>query len=269
MGLDVAFPSKTSAGLAYRSGSLCRVSTGDQELAKTRQKRVDGLTRSDKARITRLRAKLLDWFTENGRALPWRSPGTSTYEKICAEVLLQRTRAETVARFYGTFFDRYPGWNDLAAAPIEDLKEFLKPIGLWRRRAVSINALASYAAEHGGCFPLGRTELSKVPAVGQYVANAILLFQHGVSSPLVDVNMARVLERYLRPRKLADIRHDPWLQEAAHWLVKCDDPVRVNWATLDFAALICRERSPLCLECPFRSRCNFARELHGVTAGRR
>lgn len=116
------------------------------------------------------------------------------------------------------------------------LEEVLRPIGLWRRRAVSIKSLATYAAEHDGIFPSDERELSRVPAVEQYVSNAIMLFQHGKARPLVDVNMARVLERYLRPRRLADIRHDPWLQEASHWLVDCDDPVRVNWAALDFAA---------------------------------
>ena len=219
------------------------------------------LTRSDKARISRLRASLLDWFDVHGRDLPWRSPTASTYEKICVEVLLQRTRAETVAAIYAGFFARYPGWRELALAPISELEDVLKPIGLWSRRARSINALATYAAEHEGVFPSKREELAKVPAVGQYVANAILLFQHGVPSPLVDVNMARVLERYLRPRKLADIRHDPWLQQAAHWLVRCDDPVRVNWATLDFAAATCRARNPACLDCMFRARCNFSRNL--------
>ena len=212
-------------------------------------------------RITRLRSKLLDWFTEYGRDFPWRSHRASTYEKICVEVLLQRTRAETVAGVYRVFFDRYRDWEELAKAPIEELENTLKPIGLWKRRAISFNALANYAARCNGFFPSERAELARVPAVGQYVAIAILLFQHGEPSPLVDVNMARVLERYLRPRKLADIRHDPWLQEAAHWLVKSSEPVRVNWAMLDFAALTCRARNPSCNSCAFQSRCNFAFKL--------
>ncbi|MES0826581.1 hypothetical protein [Ruegeria sp. SCP11] len=225
------------------------------------------LTRSEKARISRLRTTLLNWFANNGRDFPWRSSDASDYEKICVEVLLQRTRAETVANFYGAFFDKYPGWEDLAEAPIQELEDAMKPIGLWRRRAVSVNALANYAAERDGQFPSKRCHLAKVPAVGQYVANAILLFQHGVPSPLVDVNMARVLERFLRPRKLADIRHDPWLQEAAHWLVNCSDPVSVNWAMLDFAATVCRAKSPHCLSCAVLSRCNFAINLRGGKVG--
>src|SRR5690606_16413449 len=97
------------------------------------------------------------------------------------------------------------------------------------------------------------------PAVGQYVSNAISMFQHGRATPLLDVNMARVIERYLRPRRLADIRHDPWLQQAAHWLVKSASPERVNWAVLDFAALVCEARNPACASCPVNARCNYAR----------
>jgi A/G-specific adenine glycosylase len=174
--------------------------------------------------------------------------------------LLQRTRAETVAKVYGAFFASYPDWESLAAAPISDLEEVLKPIGLWRRRARSISALASYAAEHDGLFPDKEADLAKVPAVGQYVANAIQLFQHGKTKPLVDVNMARFLERYLRQRRMADIRHDPWLQEACHWLVQHEDPIKVNWAVLDHAALLCRARNPMCSSCTLAKRCNFAKQ---------
>jgi A/G-specific adenine glycosylase len=70
------------------------------------------------------------------------------------------------------------------------------------------------------------------------------------------VNMARVIERFVRPRSLADIRYDPWLQEAAHWLVRRDSK-EVNWAVLDFAALICRPRNPVCEACPVRGRCSY------------
>ncbi|WP_171170410.1 hypothetical protein [Ruegeria sp. HKCCA0370] len=216
------------------------------------------LTRSEKLRISHLRVNLLSWFDKNGRDLPWRSLDANEFERICVEVLLQRTRAETVAGMYRNFFSRYPSWNAIALAPVEELECVLKPIGLWRRRARSLRALASYAAEQDGHFPSNPCALAKVPAVGQYVGNAILLFQHGQPRPLVDVNMARVLERYLRPRRLADIRHDPWLQEAAHWLVKCANPIRVNWAVLDFAAGLCRARNPRCNECCMLKKCDFA-----------
>lgn len=224
----------------------------------------DQLTRGEKSRITRARGKLLAWFKVHGRDFPWRKPSASQYERICVEVLLQRTRAETVAGMYVAFFERYPDWPSLASATNEELEQALKPIGLWRRRAKSIGALATYASTYRGEFPSLERELAAVPAVGQYVANAIQLFQHDRRKPLVDVNMARFLERYLRPRRLADIRHDPWLQAACHWLVDCTDPISVNWAVLDHAAITCRARKPLCGTCIFRRTCSYSK--HSIRA---
>ena len=141
--------------------------------------------------------------------------------------------------------------------PVEELEQFLKPLGLWKRRAASLHALASYAAEHDGMFPNRYENLLDVPAVGQYVAHAILMFQHGKRFPLIDVNMARVVERFVRPRRLADIRYDPWLQQACKWLVRRGEPKLVNWSVLDHAALTCRARNPDCQSCPVSSRCAF------------
>ncbi|MEQ8599911.1 MAG: hypothetical protein RLP98_08290 [Devosia sp.] len=213
-------------------------------------------------RITRIRTALVRWFEDHGRDLPWRALRASTFEKICVEVLLQRTRAETVAGIYESFFERFPNWASLAAAKREELETHLKPIGLWKRRAVSIQGLATYADARGGLFPSDAREHAAIPGVGQYVSNAILLFQHGEARPLLDVNMARVLERVVRPRVLADIRHDPWLQEAAEWLVKHDRPEIVNWAILDYAAAFCKARSPSCGECRLKHSCSWSnREL--------
>lgn len=216
---------------------------------------LDPLTRGQKVRITRLRHRLLDWYAVHGRDLPWRHDRANTFERICVEVLLQRTRAETVAKVYPAFFGRFRSWADIAGASVEELEEHFKPIGLWQRRARSMKALSTFAAERGGQFPTTVEGLTHVPAVGQYVANAILVFQHGENRPLLDVNMARLIERYVRPRRLADIRFDPWLQEAAHWLVRGDKPVDINWAVLDFASATCTARNPRCSACPVARRC--------------
>ena len=219
----------------------------------------DLLTRGEKQRITRFRGHLLDWYEQYGRDFPWRRPEASVFEKICVEVLLQRTRAETVSAIYKSFFTTFKDWSDIAKSPVVEIEIYLKPLGLWKRRARSIKGLATYAAKREGVFPVTDVELARIPAVGQYMANAILLFQHNQPRPLLDVNMARVLERYLRPRRLADIRYDPWLQAAAHWLVRCDQPKQVNWAILDLGSTICAAQTPRCEICKFRAWCNTGR----------
>ena len=216
------------------------------------------LGNGEKRKLTLLAADLVEWYEQGGgRSFPWRKPGTPLYQLVCVEVLLQRTRAETVAGFYDRFFQRFPGWQELAVAQKDELEDFLKPIGLWKRRAMSLRGLATYAAKHDGIFPDRYEDLIKVPAVGQYVAHAILMFQHGERVPLLDVNMARVVERFVRPRRLADIRHDPWLQQACKWLVRRGDPRTVNWSVLDHAARTCRARNPDCQSCLVASRCAF------------
>lgn len=226
----------------------------------------DHVTPGEKRKLTRLAKDLKHWAKVNGRDFPWRSSEANTYQQVIVEVLLQRTTATAVAELFEAFVAKYPSWSQLASAKVEDLEGFLRPLGLWRRRAQSLLGIAKYAAENEGQFPSDPREHRQIPAVGQYVSNAILQFQHGQPAPLLDVNMARVIERFVHPRKLADIRYDRWLQDAAHWLVR-QDPREVNWAVLDFAALICRARNPLCISCPVSARCSYSGRVRHASAG--
>jgi len=222
--------------------------------------RRDSLSPGDDRKILRLRAVLRKWWKANRRMFPWRDPETSQFERICVEVLLQRTRAETVARIYYRFFERFGDWHEIARAPTQEIEVMLRPIGLWRRRASSLKSLAEFASTLNGSFPSEHDALLRIPGIGQYVANAVLLFQHGKASPLLDTNMARVIERYVRPRRLADIRYDPWLQAAAHRLVSARDASVINWAVLDFGAIVCTPVRPRCASCPLARKCRYLHE---------
>jgi A/G-specific adenine glycosylase len=207
--------------------------------------------------IVSVRRALLKWFDVSGREFPWREEDANEYLKILTEVLLQRTRAESVAKFVGDFVDRYPSWSELSKARERDIGVRLRPIGLWRRRARSLRGLAQAVVANRGIWSRDRAELERVPGVGQYVASAVLLFVHNRQEPLLDTNMARVLERVFGARVLVDIRDDPWLQELSRRLVRSKRAIDVNWAVLDLAALICTPRSPRCPECPLAPYCRY------------
>jgi A/G-specific adenine glycosylase len=208
-------------------------------------------------RVRAFQRSILPWFSREGRMFPWRDKSASHYFVAISEILLQRTRAETVAAFLPLFAKRFPGWNQLARANDEELQAFLAPIGLWRRRADSLRALAQEMRSRRGRFPVTRNEIEELPGVGQYIASALLLFCHGLREPLLDVNMARVLERCFVPRKLADIRHDPWLQSLARRITDHKQAVEINWAILDLASKVCLVRSPTCSLCPVRAGCRY------------
>jgi A/G-specific adenine glycosylase len=210
---------------------------------------------------------LLRWHDENGRAFVWRHASATVYTKVIAEVLLQRTRADVVARVFKQFLASFPNWCVLAESSEDELQQFLKPLGLWRRRATALRRFATEMCRRHGRFPKVRTEVESIPAVGQYVANAIFLFAHGQREPLLDVNMARVLERYFEPRVKADIRFDDYLQLTARKVVNCDAAANVNWAILDLAALLCHSRNPRCIQCPLARGCRYRRSAQRGASG--
>jgi len=213
----------------------------------------------DAARLRLFRKRVLGWAKENGRQFPWRRAGEPLYRLVVTEALLQQTRAETVASVYDQLFAKYPDWELLASAELDELTELLRRTGLWRRRPAKLIAFAQRVTELGGQPPKTREELEELPCVGQYVASAALLFQGVSNEPLLDAGMARILERFFGPRKLADIRYDPYLQALARNAIDCDESVDMNWAILDLSALVCRPRAPKCEICPIREFCRYRR----------
>jgi A/G-specific adenine glycosylase len=210
-------------------------------------------------RIPWMRRRLLCWFARNGRSFPWREAGITPYEVIVAEILLQRTTAAGVARAYLGFLKRYPSWIAIAQAPLADLENALRPLGLWRQKALAFQRLALTIEMNGGAVPRTRTELERLPGIGPYTASAVLALVYGRAEPLLDVNMARLLGRFLGPPEGIEAKPTRTLHALALRLVRSKRGLEVNWAVLDFGALVCRERNPLCPECLLRARCQYAR----------
>jgi A/G-specific adenine glycosylase len=206
-----------------------------------------------------LQQQLLIWYKSSGRRFFWRRKGLSQYQYIIAEVLLQRTKAETIAKFYPSFFAEFPNWQSLATAELKTIEVFLKPVGLYTQRALRLQNLAKEMVKRKGRLPRDRHDLESIPFMGQYIANAVELVIFNQPSPLVDVNMARVVERFFGPRKMADIRYDPYLQELAYKIVNHVNAKYINWAIWDFAALVCQAKKPKCEICLLNSSCHFYR----------
>lgn len=219
--------------------------------------------RPRREKIEFFKTTLLDWWTAEKRSFPWRNKSASRYQQIVSEVLLQRTQAITVARFWPQFVKQYPSWQSLADSTVDAIERVLRPIGLSQQRTPRLHSLAVIVAKQKGRFPATREELESLPGVGQYIANAVLMFSHNQCQPLLDVNMSRVVERFFGPRTMADIRYDPYLQQLCHRIVQGENPRDLNWAILDFAAVVCRP-SPRCYVCPLLPRCCYARTMAKV-----
>jgi A/G-specific adenine glycosylase len=216
--------------------------------------KVDFIYESD---IEFFQDKLLVWFENNGRKFQWRTKTATNYELIISEVFLQRTKAETVSKFLSLFLKSYPSWKQLGEATETELQEITKPIGLYKQRGSRLYKLAQELKVRKGRFPKERNQVEEIPMMGQYITNAYELYILKKKSPLLDVNMARLLERFFGKRKLADIRFDPYLQTLSYRIVNVEKSKEINWAILDFASLVCKKNKPFCQECLISSKCKY------------
>ena len=89
---------------------------------------------------------------------------------------------------------RYRSADEMARAQPEDLHELLQPLGLWRRRAVSLTRLAREWAE--GRRPADAKGVKKLPGCGQYASDSWAIFVDGRTDvEVTDGKLSWYLER--------------------------------------------------------------------------
>jgi A/G-specific adenine glycosylase len=169
--------------------------------------------------------RLLAWFEANGRDLPWRRT-RDPYAILVSEVMLQQTQVERVVPRYLAWLERWPTVDALAEATAGDVIREWQGLG-YNRRAVNLHRAARQVAEAG--WPADLTEL---PGVGRYTADAVAAFALGEPVVPEDTNVRRVQER-------TGHRFGP----------KCGQ------ALMDLGATVCLARIPRCGACPLAQHC--------------
>jgi len=199
--------------------------------------------------------RLLEWFADHARDLPWRHDRTP-YRVWVAEVMLQQTQVEKVRDYYVRFIARFPSVEALAAAPLDDVLKQWEGLGYYSRARALHRAAKEVVARYDGTLPADVAALRQLPGIGAYTAGAIASIAFGIPTPAVDGNVRRVLARVL-----ALASPTPGELEAAVrvWLPE-DAPGHFVEALMELGATLCRPKAPRCLLCPWRDLCH-AREL--------
>lgn len=207
-----------------------------------------------------IRKKLLDWYDENARDLPFRRT-RDPYAIWVAEVMLQQTRVETVLPYYAKFLARFPDVKSLADAELEEVLAHWSGLGYYRR-ARFLHAGAKHVQElHDSVVPRDPEAIRAIPGVGAYTTGAIASQAFDLPEALVDGNVARVMARLFAIE--SDTKKGKGLAEAwshARELVKGPRPGALNNALMELGATVCVPREPRCLICPVRSDCRARKE---------
>lgn len=197
--------------------------------------------------------RLLKWYGESGRDLPWRRT-EDPYKILVSEVMLQQTQVDRVIPKFHEFLGKYPTVQDLAEAKPEDVRKTWYPLG-YNVRPYRLHGIACETMErYGGKIPSKEDELLSMKGIGRYTAGAIQSFAFQKDAAILDTNVMRVLHRIFIGTG------DPKKQKAILWQLseklipkgKCYD---FNQGLMDFGAMVCTARKPFCLLCPMRDIC--------------
>ena len=197
--------------------------------------------------------KLIDWYRENGRDLPWRRT-KDPYLIWISEIILQQTRVAQGYDYYQRFVTRFPDVYALAAADEDEVMRYWQGLGYYSR-ARNLHAAARSMAEAGG-FPVTYAGVRALKGVGEYTAAAICSFAYDMPYAVVDGNVYRVLSRWLGIDTPIDSAEGKKLfVQVADELLDRGRPDLYNQAIMDFGALQCTPVAPDCLFCPLNDSC--------------
>lgn len=199
---------------------------------------------------------LIQWHKENRRLFPWRK-NQHPYRVLIAEILLQRTPANRVSTFFPHFVDRFPEPQSIMSTSVQELEQFLKPMGLKKRAYWLVKLMKDICEKHNCKIPDKEDELTHLPGVGRYTARAVLSFGFKKDVAIVDINVARVLSRVFGLSERKRQPHaDTEIWTLASLLVPKGKGPEYNEALLDFAALVCG-KTPFCHICPINENCEY------------
>ena len=218
--------------------------------APKRRFRLSPETREKIATVAILSAR---YYRDNGRDFPWRHERDG-FRLAVAEILLQKTRAESVVPVYARIIATYPNAIALACADPGEIEELLCPLGLSQKRSIQLVGMAGGATRLGpNVFGDWHKMLEHLPGIGAYGARAIACFGRGQKIGIVDANVARILRRVFRIAN--DDTRAPIYQRYADAIgVAGPDARATNFGLLDIGAGVCTP-VPHCGSCPLEPQC--------------
>ncbi len=199
--------------------------------------------------------KILLWYEQNKRELPWRKT-IDPYKIWLSEIILQQTRVAQGTPYYEKFISNFPTVFDLANATEEKVLKLWQGLGYYSRARNLHTAAKMVVENYNGIFPGSYKELLKLKGVGDYTASAIASICFNQLTPVVDGNVYRVLARYFGVDKpINSAEGIKYFKQLATEVMSSDNIRDYNQGIMEFGALQCSPKKPLCESCPLKDSC--------------
>lgn len=175
------------------------------------------------------------------------------FQLLVAVVLSAQTTDAAVNKVTPALFEKWPDPKSLAAAPLEEVEQTLKTIGLYRSKAKNIIALSAKLVEDfDGEVPATFEKLQSLPGVGRKTANVVRSVAFDIPSFAVDTHVERISKRLGLAKPADDVEQ---VEQKLRRKIRRERWNRAHHDLIFFGRYFCTARNPRCEECPFVSIC--------------
>ena len=207
--------------------------------------------------------KILYWYDNNKRSLPWRRKCSSKqkeYFTLVSEFMLQQTQVTTVIPYFNNFIKNIPNFEALAKVNETKLLRCWQGLGYYSRAKNLKKSARLIIDKYDGRLPDNYDELIKLPGVGDYTASAISAIAFNQQIIPLDGNIERLLKRILNLKTEKEVKKENLHKEKKVFgqTTRSNDYVQ---ALMEIGALLCKPRIPNCEKCPITKYClSFKRQ---------
>ena len=204
-----------------------------------------------------LTKKILYWYDNNKRSLPWRKKFSQVkreYYTLVSEFMLQQTQVITVIPYFNNFIKDIPNVSSLAKINENKLLKYWEGLGYYSRVKNLKKTAQILDKNFKGRLPSTIEELKLLPGIGEYTANAIMAI--GFNKPFIplDGNIERIIKRLLNLKSIKEVSKESLIskKKILGTSIRASDYAQ---ALMELGALICRPKNPLCKQCPLIKNC--------------
>lgn len=178
------------------------------------------------------------------------------YELVIAVMLSAQTTDKSVNAVTKILFNKYQSLDELNNAPIEDIEEIIKQIGLYKNKAKNLKGIVKDLVERFNYqVPSDKDLLQTLPGVGNKTAGVIRAEIFNIPDLPVDTHILRISKRL----KLAKKDDEPIdVERKLKKIIPEERWIKSHHQLIHFGRYFCMARSPKCNECKIKDMCaNF------------
>ena len=203
--------------------------------------------------------KILRWYDNNKRSLPWRVGKNSPkklYYRLLSEFMLQQTQVKTVIPYFKKFTKNFKTLKSLSRCSEQKILKLWEGLGYYRRARNLLATSKVLVSEYNSKLPKTIKEIKTLPGVGNYTASALLGLVHNHPAIAVDGNVKRVFSRIINKQE-SKINFDQFIEKNKRKLFNSKRNSDFVEALMEFGALVCKPKDPKCGICNLNQNCKY------------